>query len=88
MHLVFNRVLKKETFAVVLEIQIFTSIVVVVVCIIGLFVGGEFKDMKEEAESFTTGIVSNDMTLIWSGIGWQVCAVGVVGFIFLVYSLF
>ena len=88
MHLVFNRVLKKETFAVVLEIQIFTSIVVVVVCIIGLFVGGEFKDMKEEAESFTTGIVSYYMTLIWFGIGWQVFVVGVVGLIFLVSSLF
>ena len=64
MQLVFNRVLKKETFAVVLEIQIFTSLVATVVCIIGLFVGGEFKDMKEEAESFTTGIVSYYMTLI------------------------
>ena len=34
MQLVFNRVLKKETFVVVLEMQIFTSIVSIVVCII------------------------------------------------------
>ena len=46
MQLVFNGVLRKETFAVVLEIQIFTSIVSTMVCIIGLFVGGEFRDMK------------------------------------------
>ena len=88
MQLVFNRVLKKETFAVVLEIQIFTSIVATVVCIIGLSIGGEFRDMKEEDESFTTGTVSYYMTLIWFGIGWQVFAVGVVGLIFLVSSLF
>ena len=58
------------------------------VCIIGLFVGGYFRDIKEEAKSFTTGIVSYYMTLIWFGIGWQVFVVGVVGLIFLVSSLF
>ena len=57
------------------------------VCIIGLFVGGEFRDMKEEDESFTIGIVSYCMTLIWFRIGWQVFVVGVVGLIFLVSSL-
>ena len=44
--------------------------------------------MKEEAGIFTIGIVSYYMTLIWFGIGWQVFAVGVVGLIFLVSSLF
>ena len=44
--------------------------------------------MKEEYESFTTGIISYYMTLIWFGIEWQVFAVGVVGLIFLVSSLF
>lgn len=88
MQLVFNRVIKKETFAVVLEMQIFTSIVATVVCIVGLFVSGEFRDMKKEAENFTTGKVAYYMTLIWSAIGWQVSSVGGVGLIFLVSSLF
>ena len=46
MQLVFNGVLKKETFAVVLEIQILTSIVATVVCIVLLFVGREFSYIK------------------------------------------
>jgi len=86
--LVFKRVIKKETFAVVLEMLIYTSLVATVVCIVGLFVSGEFRDMKEEAHSFTRGKVAYYMTLIWSAIGWQVCSVGVVGLIFLVSSLF
>ena len=45
MQLVFNRILK-ETFAVVLEIQILTSIVATVVCIVLLFVGREFSYIK------------------------------------------
>lgn len=88
MQLVFDRVIKKETFAVVLEMQIYTSLVATVVCVVGLFVSGEFRDMKEEAHSFTKGRVAYYMTLIWSAIGWQVCSVGVVGLIFLVSSLF
>lgn len=88
MQLVFDRVIKKETFAVVLEMQFFISIVATVVCIIGLFVSGEFRDMKLEAESFTTGKVAYYMTLIWSAIGWQFSSLGGVGLIFLVSSLF
>ena len=72
----------------VLQKKIFTSIVVTVVCIVGLFVIGEFRDMKNEDEKFTMGTVSYYMTLIWSAIGWQVCSVGRVGLIFLVSSLF
>ncbi|KAH9313779.1 hypothetical protein KI387_022406 [Taxus chinensis] len=88
MQLVFKRVLKKETFAVVLEMQIYTSIVATAVCIIGLFASGESQHIRNEASSFTKGKVAYYMTLIWSAIGWQVCSVGVVGLIFLVSSLF
>lgn len=88
MELVFKRVIKKETFAVVLELQIFISIVATVVCIIGLFISGEFRDMQREAESFTTGKVAYYMTLIWCAIGWQFSSIGGVGLIFLVSSLF
>ena len=58
------------------------------VCIIGLFVSGEFPDMKLEAESFTIGKVAYYMTLIWSTIGCQFSSLGGVGLIFLVSSLF
>eukprot|EP01018_Ginkgo_biloba_P005418 Gb_25281 [translate_table: standard] len=86
--LVFNKVTKRETFTVVLEMQIYTSIVATVVCIMGLFISGESRQLKEEARNFTTGKRAYCMTLIWSAIGWQVCSVGVIGLIFLVSSLF
>eukprot|EP01018_Ginkgo_biloba_P005420 Gb_25279 [translate_table: standard] len=88
MQLVFKKVTKRETFTVVLEMQIYTSIVATVVCIMGLFISGESRQLKEEARNFTTGKRAYYMTLIWSAIGWQVCSVGVVGLIFLVSSLF
>ena len=68
--------------------QIFTSIFATVVSIVGLFVSGEFRDMKKEAKKFTMGTVAHYTTLIWFAIGWQVCSVGRVGLIFLVSSLF
>uniref|UniRef100_A0A0D6QVX5 Probable purine permease n=1 Tax=Araucaria cunninghamii TaxID=56994 RepID=A0A0D6QVX5_ARACU len=88
MQLVFKRVIKKETFAVVLEMQIYTSIVATAVCVIGLFISGESQHLKEEASNFTKGKVAYYMTLVWSAIGWQVCSVGVVSLIFVVSSLF
>jgi drug/metabolite transporter (DMT)-like permease len=41
MQLTFEKVLKKETFSVVLEMQIYTSLVATCASIIGLFVSGE-----------------------------------------------
>ncbi|GLJ11987.1 hypothetical protein SUGI_0181540 [Cryptomeria japonica] len=71
MQLVFQRVIKKETFAVVIEMQIYTSIVATAVCIMGLFISRESEDMKKEASNFITGKLAYYMTLIWSAIGWQ-----------------
>ena len=64
MQVIFNRVIKKETFVVVPKMQIFISIVATVVYITGLFVSGEFQDMKLEAESFTTRKVSYDIDMV------------------------
>ena len=46
------------------KMQIFISIVATVVYITGLFVSGEFQDMKLEAESFTTRKVSYDIDMV------------------------
>lgn len=88
MQLTFQKVLKKETFAVVLEMQIYTSIVATCVAIIGLFASGEWKTLNGEMNSFTSGRRSYIMTLIGTAVSWQICSVGVVGLIFVVSSLF
>lgn len=88
MQLTFEKVLKKETFSVVLEMQIYTGFVATCATIVGLFASGEWRTLSGEMDSFTTGKLSYVMTLVWTAISWQVCSVGVVGLIFAVSSLF
>jgi len=88
MQLSFQKVLKRETFSVVLEMQIYTSLVATCVSIVGLFASGQWKSLHGEMEGFGTGRVSYVMTLVWTAVAWQICSVGVVGLIFVVSSLF
>lgn len=88
MQLSFEKIIKKETFSVVLEMQIYTSLVATCVSVIGLFASGEWKTLHGEMNAFTTGKVSYIMTLVWTAVAWQICSIGVVGLIFVVSSLF
>ncbi|XP_054782974.1 probable purine permease 11 [Prosopis cineraria] len=88
MQLSFKKVLKKETFYVVLEMQIYTSLVATCASVVGLFASGEWRTLHDEMEGFGKGRVSYVMTLVWTAVAWQVCSVGVVGLIFMVSSLF
>lgn len=88
MQLSFEKVIKKETFSVVLEMQIYTSIVAACASLVGLFASGEWKTLHGEMNGFGKGRISYVMTLVWTAVAWQVCSVGVVGLIFLVSSLF
>lgn len=88
MQLTFQKVLKKENFSVVLEMQIYTALVATCGSVIGLFASGEYKTLHDEMAGFSKGKVSYIMTLVWTGISWQVASVGVVGLIFMVSSLF
>ncbi|KAK9094874.1 hypothetical protein Scep_026343 [Stephania cephalantha] len=88
MQLTFQKVIKRETFSVVLDMQIYTSLIATCACIVGLFVSGEWRSLKQEMDGFEKGRVSYVMTLVWSAIAWQICSVGVVGLIFLASALF
>ncbi|KAL8253940.1 hypothetical protein R6Q59_032161 [Mikania micrantha] len=88
MQLTFQKVIKKETFSVVLELQIYTSFFATCVSIIGLFASGEWRTLGDEMDSFGKGGMAYVMTLVWTAVAWQVCSVGVVGLIFVVSSLF
>nr|XP_043627137.1 probable purine permease 11 [Erigeron canadensis] len=84
----FQKIIKKKTFGVVLEMQICTSIVASCVSVMGLFASGEWRWLRSEMDTFDGGSLSYVMTLIWTAVAWQICSVGVVGLIFVVSSLF
>lgn len=86
--LFFERVFKKETFTVVLDMIIYPSLVSTCIILVGLFASGESEGLSGEMEEFKLGKVSYLMTLIWTAIGWQVFSIGATGLIFDVSSLF
>ncbi|KAJ4824586.1 hypothetical protein Tsubulata_007135 [Turnera subulata] len=85
---VFRKVLKQETFKVVLDMIFYPALVSTVVVTVGLFASGEWKDLSREMGEFELGKTSYLMTLIWTAVTWQVFSIGCVGLIFKVSSLF
>ncbi|CAN6280352.1 unnamed protein product [Urochloa humidicola] len=88
MQVTFEKVIKRETFSVVLNMQIYTALVATIASLIGLFASGEWKTLEGEMHAFGAGRMSYVMTLLWTAISWQIASVGVVGLIFVVSSLF
>lgn len=88
MQVAFEKVIKRETFSVVLNMQIYTALVATIASLIGLFASGEWKTLQGEMHTFGSGRVSYVMTLLWTAVSWQIASVGVVGLIFVVSSLF
>lgn len=84
----FEKILKKETYSVILEMLIYPSIVATGVCVVGLFASGEWSGIKGEMEQFGGGKLSYVMTLVWTAVAWQVFSIGSLGLIFEVSSLF
>lgn len=84
----FDKVLKKESLGVVLEMQIYTSLVATIVCMVGLFASGDFLGLKKEMEGFNKKSTGYVLTLVGTALAWQICSVGILGLIFLVSSLF
>ncbi|XP_022721071.1 probable purine permease 10 [Durio zibethinus] len=86
--LCFQRILKKQTFKVVLEMIIFPSLVATLVILVGFFASGDWKSVGAEMEGFKLGKVSYVNILVWIAIAWQVFSIGSVGLIFEVSSVF
>ncbi|CAE6128111.1 unnamed protein product [Arabidopsis arenosa] len=84
----FENVLKSETFSMVLEMQIYTSLVASCVAVIGLFASREWMLLSEEMKEFQEGQVIYVLTLVGTAVAWQLGSVGAVALIFLVSSLF
>lgn len=84
----FQKVLKKETFRVVLEMIIYQSLVASCATLVGLFISEEWKNLKGEMGEFRLGRLNYLITLVCTAISWQVFTVGAMGLIFEVSSLF
>ncbi|KAJ4811598.1 purine permease 11 [Rhynchospora pubera] len=88
MQLSFDKVIKKETFSAVLDMQIYTAFVATCASLVGLFASGEWRGLQGEMEGFKSGKVSYILTLVGTAVSWQVASIGVVGLVFVVSSLF
>jgi hypothetical protein len=84
----FRKILKKETYKVVIDMLIYQSAVATFVIVIGLFASGEWKGLTKEMTGYKSGKVSYLMNLIWTAVSWQLFGIGCVGLIFKVSSLF
>ncbi|KAK7834740.1 purine permease 21, partial [Quercus suber] len=84
----FKKVFKKETFTAVMDMIIYQSLVATLGALVGLFASGDWKGLKTHMEEFELGKVSYIMTLVWTAIMWELSAIGCVGLIFEVSSLF
>ncbi|GMI72958.1 hypothetical protein like AT4G18220 [Hibiscus trionum] len=84
----FQKVLKKQTFKVVLDMIIYQSLVATLIIFVGLFASGEWKGLGKEMEGFKLGKSSYVNVLVWIAICWQVFSIGSVGLILEASSLF
>ncbi|KAK7270198.1 hypothetical protein RIF29_23167 [Crotalaria pallida] len=84
----FEKVVKKETFKVIMDLIICESLVATCVIVVGLFASGEWKGLHKEMEEFETGKASYLLTLIFTAINWELYCIGCVGLVFEVSSLF
>ncbi|KAE9600524.1 hypothetical protein Lal_00045813 [Lupinus albus] len=86
--LCFEKVIKRKTFSVVLDMQFYTSLVATCACVVGLFASGDWKTLDNEMKEYQKGKVSYIMTLLWTALTWQIFSIGMLGLIFEVSSLF
>ncbi|XP_034697990.1 probable purine permease 10 isoform X1 [Vitis riparia] len=84
----FQKILKRETYTVILDLIIYQSLVATCIAVVGLFASGDWKSLNREMGDFELGKVSYLMILLWTAVGWAVFSVGLFGLIFEVSSLF
>ncbi|GLT52586.1 hypothetical protein SLA2020_259180 [Shorea laevis] len=84
----FQKVIKKQTFTAVMDMIIYQLTVATAAILVGFFASGEWKELKGEMKGYELGGVSYVMNLVWTAVSWQIFAIGAVGLIFEVSSLF
>ncbi|CAL0331204.1 unnamed protein product [Lupinus luteus] len=84
----FEKVIRRETFSVILDMQFYPSLVATCACVVGLFASGEWKTLNNEMKGYQKGRVSYIMTLLWTAVTWQISSIGMIGLVLEVSSLF
>uniref|UniRef100_A0A1J3CYI6 Probable purine permease n=2 Tax=Noccaea caerulescens TaxID=107243 RepID=A0A1J3CYI6_NOCCA len=90
MQLGFEKVIpsRESRISAVILMQTNASMIATLICLVGLFVSGEFKDIKEDFETFKQGKPLYVLSLIGLSLVWQVMSLGLVGLVCLASSLF
>lgn len=86
--LAFQKVFRKETLKMILDMCIYQNLAATVVILIGFFVSGDWKTMHTEMQAFKGGKVAYVMNIFWTAVSWQVFNIGCLGLILKVSSLF
>lgn len=86
--LIFRKVLKRETFSTVLDMIIYQSLVATLLVLVPLFISGEWSHLRNEMEHFELGKTMYVLVLVMIALAWQLYAIGTVGLVFEVSSLF
>ncbi|GMI82260.1 hypothetical protein like AT4G18220 [Hibiscus trionum] len=86
--MVFQKVLKRQTVRVAIDLVIYQSLVASIVASIGFLASGEWKGLKREMEGYALGKTSYVNTLVWTAVGWQVSILCVIAIVFESSALF
>ncbi|XP_014522717.1 purine permease 21 isoform X2 [Vigna radiata var. radiata] len=86
--LVFKKVMKGETFQVVMDMIIYTSLVATCVTVVGLFASGEWNGLTNEMNEYELGKASYVLNLTFTATLWQLFTISCFGLIREVSSLF
>ncbi|EOA38008.1 hypothetical protein CARUB_v10009477mg [Capsella rubella] len=78
---------RKQSFASVFEVVIFSSLVATIISVMGLLIYGEQHDLNREMNGFLKGKGAYVMTLVGQAVSWQIYWVGIVGLVFSVSSV-
>lgn len=86
--LALQKIFKRESFHLIIEMSLYQSISATMVILIGLFASGEWKKLEKEMNEYELGKVSYVLNLLGTSISWQFYTVGSIGLIFKVSALF
>ncbi|KAG5026744.1 hypothetical protein AAZX31_08G261500 [Glycine max] len=79
--LVFKKVIKRETFKVVLDMISYPSLVATLVTLVRLFASGEWSGLKDEMKGYEMRKASYLLNHTFTAILWQVFTIGCLGLI-------
>jgi len=79
---------KQPSFAAVLEVLIFSSLIATVSLVLAVFISGEHRDLKRHMDEFSKGEFAYVRTMIGLSVAWQIYWVGIVGLVFVDSAVF